>query len=99
MYPKLRDSVISNPFEYVFFRFNQSYLRDEDRIVLECAKKDAFERFKCKPGDSLLVVSEAYVDRYGTMPSWSYKWFENLGHKLKDRDMKNYLKAVTTRGD
>ena len=97
MHSKFKDSVVSNVFEYIFFRFNKDSLRDDDQQALTSAQRDASERFKCDKGQSLLAASEAYLDRFGSMPSWSYKWFEKLAGKLIDKDMKNYLKAVCER--
>jgi hypothetical protein len=72
-------------------------LHDDDRKTLDAARREATERFKCDKGESLLVASEAYVDRFGSIPSWSWKWLERLSYKLRDKDMRNYLKAVVDR--
>jgi len=97
MHPKLKSSVISNPFEFIFFRFQRSGLSNRDIATLEAAQKDAVGLFQCeKYHSTLLQTSEFYIDRYGSIPTWAWKWFERLAHKIQNQDMKNYLVALTT---
>ena len=94
MHPRLHDSVVSNPFTYLFVRYQTSALSDNDRSVLEAACKDVMERFKCTGDKGLTQVSEAYLDRFGAIPQWSFKWLQKLAGRLRDESLRNYILAV-----
>jgi hypothetical protein len=94
---RLKDSCVSNPFDYVFFRHSRAHLSHEDVETLEAALKDAAERFKTKVPRAVRSLSDRYINIHGNIPGWAWKFFESLADRLADQDLRNYLVALTTR--
>jgi hypothetical protein len=94
---KLKDPCITNPFDFVFFRYSQAHLSYEDKDTLSAALKDVAERFKAKNQKAVRILSERYINIHGSIPAWSLKFFEGLAKRIKEHDLRNYLIALTTK--
>jgi hypothetical protein len=74
-------------------------LSHEDVETLRKALNDAADRFKTKALRAVLALSEKYVNLHGSIPPWSYKFFEKLATQINDEDLQNYMIALTTRDE